>query len=121
MKRPPLNGSGSNVATRHRIGPSVVRLKVSENANDFFDNRPNCGLKLDRMSAHCCDRMDFDLAQRCDVHASRYACPDALIDFSRGRYGLIVHDGGASTIEISFCPWCGARVNPDPVWKGPGR
>jgi hypothetical protein len=24
-------------------------------------------------------------------------------------YGLIVHDGGHSTIQIDFCPWCGAR------------
>jgi hypothetical protein len=53
--------------------------------------------------------MDYDLSQRCDTHESRYACPDALIDVVQERYGLIVHDGGSSVIEIKFCPWCGAR------------
>ena len=65
------------------------------------------------MSVHCCDRMDYDLNHRCDVHNSRYACPDALIDLVQGRYGLIVHDGGSSVIEINFCPWCGARLKSD--------
>jgi hypothetical protein len=23
---------------------------------------------------------------------------------------MIVHDGGSSFIEISFCPWCGAKL-----------
>ena len=62
------------------------------------------------MSVHCCDRMDHDLNQRCDVHETRYACPDALINVVRGGYGLIVHDGGSSVIEISFCPWCGSKL-----------
>lgn len=52
--------------------------------------------------------MDYDLSQRFDAHVSRYTCPDALIDVVAGRYGLIVHDGGSSRIEIRFCPWCGA-------------
>ena len=65
------------------------------------------------MSIHCCDRMDYDLSQRCDAHVSRYACPDALIDVIGTRYGLIVHDGGSSVIEIDFCPWCGTRLSYD--------
>ncbi len=63
------------------------------------------------MSVHCCDRMDYDLNRACDVHKSRYACPDALIDFTGGRYGLIVHDGGSSLVQIDFCPWCGSLLN----------
>ncbi len=59
------------------------------------------------MSAHCCDRMDRDLNETCDAHGDRFACPDALIQSVNGGYGLIVHDGGSSVIEISFCPWCG--------------
>lgn len=54
--------------------------------------------------------MDLDLSGRCDVHVSRYNCPDALIDYSQGGYGLIVHDGGQSRIGINFCPWCGTRL-----------
>ena len=62
------------------------------------------------MTMHCCDRMDFDLSQKCDLHDRRADCPDALIDIVKGGYGLIVHDGGSSVIEIGFCPWCGARL-----------
>jgi hypothetical protein len=62
------------------------------------------------MSVHCCDRMDYDLNQKCDVHKGRHDCPDALIRFMRGAYGLIVHDGGSSVIGIRFCPWCGSEL-----------
>jgi len=26
------------------------------------------------------------------------------------EYGLVVHDGGTSSVEISFCPWCGTKL-----------
>jgi len=26
------------------------------------------------------------------------------------EYGLIVHDGGSSSITIEFCPWCGTQL-----------
>jgi hypothetical protein len=76
---------------------------VGVNAETF--NEPEIGLSM-----HCCDRMDFDLNQRCDIHRNRFDCPDALINAVRGGYGLIVHDGGASFIEMGFCPWCGTRL-----------
>jgi len=54
--------------------------------------------------------MAADLNQSCEQHADRATCPDALIDQVRGGYGIIVHDGGSSVIEIAFCPWCGAKL-----------
>jgi hypothetical protein len=33
-----------------------------------------------------------------------------MIAFSEGHYGLLIHDGGSSSIEINFCPWCGAQL-----------
>jgi hypothetical protein len=54
------------------------------------------------MSVHCCDRMDEDLNQKCDQHKNRYDCPDNLITVNRGRYGLIIHDGGPSYIKSAF-------------------
>ena len=60
----------------------------------------------------CCDRMAYDLAQKCEVHATRSDCPDALIARVRGGFGLLVHDGSGSVIEISFCPWCGSDLPP---------
>jgi hypothetical protein len=56
--------------------------------------------------------MDFDLTQTCDLHSSRWDCPDALITESDGVYGLIVHDGGSSAVRIAFCPWCGTQLSP---------
>lgn len=62
------------------------------------------------MSDHCCSRMAEDLAQTCSLHADRSACPDALIGRIGEGYGIIVHDGGSSVVEIAFCPWCGTRL-----------
>jgi hypothetical protein len=59
--------------------------------------------------------MAYDLAQKCDLHPDRAACPDAMIAPVRGGYGLYVRDGekgyGASVIEIAYCPWCGAKLS----------
>ena len=61
---------------------------------------------------YCCDRMQFDLEQKCEMHPDRYECPDALVSYSPkvDSYGLIVHDGGSSCVTISYCPWCGTKL-----------
>ena len=61
------------------------------------------------MSTNCCDRMDQDLNQKCNVHPNRNDCPEALIDVVKGGFVLLVHDGGSSGVSIDFCPWCGAQ------------
>lgn len=58
----------------------------------------------------CCPRMVDDLNRLCAVHTDRSDCPDAFIAEMNGGYGLMVHDGGSSAIEIAFCPWCGAGL-----------
>lgn len=61
---------------------------------------------------HCCEDMRREVERTCDRHPDRFDCPDCLVHFSertRG-YGLIVHDGGSSTVRLSFCPWCGAKL-----------
>ncbi|MEW2295640.1 hypothetical protein ABZ719_23525 [Streptomyces sp. NPDC006743] len=64
------------------------------------------------MISHCCEAMNSRANMCCDRHADLFACPDALIEFSARfqEYGLIVHDGGTSSITIDFCPWCGRRL-----------
>jgi hypothetical protein len=49
---------------------------------------------------------------RCDRHEDVLTCPDALVLFTARfrEYGLIVHDGGGSSVGIAFCPWCGRRL-----------
>ena len=62
--------------------------------------------------ALCCARMKFDLEQKCDQHPDRYECPDSIVAAVRGGFGLIIHDGSGSVIEISYCPWCGSQLPP---------
>ena len=61
------------------------------------------------MTKHCCDVMARQANLRCDSHADPFDCPDALIGFTARfqEYGLIIHDGGTSSVGIAFCPWCG--------------
>jgi hypothetical protein len=62
---------------------------------------------------YCCEMMTFQLNQQCSQHADVFDCPDVLIFHSQQNktYGLIVHDGGTSYIEIAYCPWCGINVS----------
>jgi len=56
--------------------------------------------------------MTHEVNHRCHTHADIYDCPDNLISYlpSFNEYGLIVHDGGTSSIVITYCPWCGAKL-----------
>ncbi|MFE2110284.1 DUF6980 family protein [Kitasatospora sp. NPDC059463] len=61
------------------------------------------------MTDHCCETMTRQANRHCDQHDDPFDCADAVVRL-RARfqeYGLIVHDGGTSVIEIGFCPWCG--------------
>ncbi|MFE6697015.1 DUF6980 family protein [Streptomyces sp. NPDC057718] len=64
------------------------------------------------MTDHCCAVMTTQVNWHCDQHDTPSTCPDALIRFSARfqEYGLVIHDGGASTLGIDFCPWCGQRL-----------
>ena len=61
---------------------------------------------------HCCQQMTAMLNVECDQHSSDFECPDRLITYSErfDEYGLIVHDGGTSSILIFYCPWCGTKL-----------
>jgi len=65
---------------------------------------------------HCCTRMTEQVQHRCDVHADPAGCPDALVGYFGGQYGIRVHDGGSSFVVILHCPWCGTRLR-----KGSGK
>jgi len=64
------------------------------------------------MTEHCCEMMAANVNSTCEKHASRYDCPDCLVDYwpKSRTYGLIIHDGGESMIVISHCPWCGTQL-----------
>lgn len=61
---------------------------------------------------HCCATMARQLDWDCDQHDDPFDCADAVVSFSPRfqEYGLIIHDGGTSSLLIDFCPWCGRRL-----------
>src|SRR5262249_16955234 len=65
---------------------------------------------------HCCEDMRREVERVCDQHPDRFACPDCLIHYSPPfrEVGLIVHDGGSSSLGIRFCPWCGTSLPESP-------
>lgn len=56
--------------------------------------------------------MGDSLAATCDIHDDPYECADVVVIYidKFQEYGLVIHDGGTSSIGISFCPWCGAKL-----------
>lgn len=64
------------------------------------------------MKEFCCEYMDYHANFKCDIHKNPYDCPDNIIIFyeKSNDYGIIIHDGGSSRIEINFCPWCGKKL-----------
>ncbi len=61
---------------------------------------------------HCCLDMEEHLKFECSQHADANECPDTLVSYSQqfDEYGVIVHDGGSSSIVIKYCPWCGTTL-----------
>ncbi|MDM5360382.1 hypothetical protein QUF78_21240 [Peribacillus sp. ACCC06369] len=64
------------------------------------------------MNDHCCETMKDQVNIMCNVHADPFDCPDTLITYNDkfDEYGLIIQDGGSSSIEITYCPWCGTKL-----------
>jgi len=48
----------------------------------------------------------------CDQQSNPFDCPDCLVAYTPkfDEYGIIVHDGGSSSVGINFCPFCGAKL-----------
>lgn len=61
---------------------------------------------------HCCDDMRDAVTSSCSDHPHRHDCPDALIQYTPkfDEYGLIIHDGGTSSVAIRHCPFCGRAL-----------
>lgn len=65
---------------------------------------------------HCCPMMKLKLEQTCEKH-SRDCVDVVMVTMKNGRHAIPIHDGGSSGIVISFCPWCGADLDPRiPGW-----
>ena len=56
--------------------------------------------------------MKTSVALSCNQHKDIHSCPDVLTSYSEkfDEYGLIIHDGGTSSISTNFCPFCGEKL-----------
>lgn len=56
--------------------------------------------------------MQAQAEMECKDHPDLSDCPDSLIYVSNKNnyFGMRVHDGGSSSIEILYCPWCGVQL-----------
>ncbi|MCZ4282447.1 hypothetical protein O4H49_16795 [Kiloniella laminariae] len=64
------------------------------------------------MPKHCCAEMTKRILLDCQTHHDPFECPDVLINYIERfeEYGIIIHDGGSSSISICYCPWCGTKL-----------
>ncbi len=48
----------------------------------------------------------------CETCKDEFECPDTLIYFEKedNEFGIIIQDGGTSSIRINYCPWCGKKL-----------
>jgi hypothetical protein len=62
-----------------------------------------------KVGRHCCTKMTYYLTFD---KKTKEINPDAIVRFHKKTkdYGIPVHDGGSSFIEIDFCPWCGTKL-----------
>jgi hypothetical protein len=91
----------------HRCLKSTLRKAVEK--ADWEESE-----RIRAIDEHCCMVMAKKCSDlpACDVHDSKWDCPDCLIHYDRdvGEYGIIVHDYPRSWIPIQSCPWCGMRL-----------
>ncbi|MEG0238462.1 MAG: hypothetical protein RR628_02490 [Clostridium sp.] len=47
-----------------------------------------------------------------NTHEDGFDQPDTLIYYDEkfDEFGIIIHDGGMSYVDINFCPWCGQKL-----------
>ncbi|GAA0348706.1 hypothetical protein GCM10009092_11350 [Bowmanella denitrificans] len=64
------------------------------------------------INKHCCRDMERATSLNCKQHRDVFECPDVLISYISkfDEFGLIIHDGGSSSVVIRFCPWCGSKL-----------
>ena len=60
----------------------------------------------------CCLEMSDKIFQSKHKNGDiKYGDVDVIINhWKDGTFGIPIHDGGSSLIQINFCPWCGTNL-----------
>lgn len=61
---------------------------------------------------YCCEFMKYYLELNCDGTQKNIKSSDQIVIYEQkfDEYGIVIHDGGDSYIEIKYCPWCGKEL-----------
>lgn len=68
------------------------------------------------MIEYCCPTFREHIEAQCEQCGDRRDCPDTILEkyssdaWNKDKWGIPVHDGGTSFVQIYFCPWCGAKT-----------
>ena len=60
---------------------------------------------------YCCEFMKYYLELNLD-ETKNIKSLEQIVIYERkfDEYGIVIHDGGESYIEIKYCPWCGKEL-----------
>jgi hypothetical protein len=85
-------------------------LHDCESCGDWYLEQrvADAGLEL---SEFPCVHLAYHAILDCGQHDDPWDCPDVTIVKTDGGYGVPVRDGGSSFIAISYCPWCGKKID----------
>ncbi|GAB5407534.1 MAG: hypothetical protein Aurels2KO_57650 [Aureliella sp.] len=58
--------------------------------------------------------MGRQLNYQCDQHSDLRDCADVVVLYFPhfDEFGLPIRDGGASSLAMHYCPWCGTKLPP---------
>jgi hypothetical protein len=86
----------------------IDSMTEDENIGDWYLRQQIKKSKV-KVGRRCCTKMTYYLTFD---KKTKNINPDAIIRFHKKTkdYGIPIHDGGSSFIEIEFCPWCGTKL-----------
>jgi hypothetical protein len=102
----------------NRLSRTTVEVFLSAESRTEFETLFIEKLKIPRPTAvpPCCDTMAHQLTHECPQHG--VDCPDKVV--VRGSSGRLFLRSPNATYTMTFCPWCGAKVQdlePDEIYE----
>jgi len=103
----------------HDGGESYIKIRYCPWCGSALPTEPeneeaDQASEINSLNDVCCEDMRNWSSDHCPVHPCE--CPDRLMLFDKkdDNYGIIIHDGGGSYVEIRYCPWCGKALPAKP-------
>jgi hypothetical protein len=99
--------SGSDSASLDLFFEELAKYKSGKSDLDFDRVKYRKENK-----SFCCEKMADKVEESINPNGeTKHEDVDIVMNRTRdGVYGIPIHDGGTSFIEINNCPWCGARL-----------